>query len=109
MKRIISVLTATRAEYGLLKPIIVKLNQVEEFDVRIAVTGMHLSEAFGLTYQEIEEDGFIIDKKIEILSEEDTQTAVSKAMGLALIGFGEYFEALNLQNPPRCKYTVSGA
>ncbi|MGB4660451.1 MAG: UDP-N-acetylglucosamine 2-epimerase [Mobilitalea sp.] len=94
MKRIISVLTATRAEYGLLKPIIVKLNQVEEFDVRIVVTGMHLSEAFGMTYQEIEQDGFTIDKKIEILSEEDSPAAVSKAMGLALIGFGEYFEAL---------------
>lgn len=94
MKKIISVLTATRAEYGLLKPIIAKLNKEDNFDVRIAVTGMHLSEAFGLTYREIEEDGFVIDRAIEILSEEDTPAAVSKAMGLALMRFGEYFEQL---------------
>lgn len=94
MKKVISVLTATRAEYGLLKPLISKLNQVEEFDVRIAVTGMHLSKEFGLTYQEIIQDGFEIDKKIEILTEQDTPAAVSKSMGLALIKFGEYFEQL---------------
>lgn len=95
MKKIISVLTATRAEYGLLKPIITKLNKIEEFDVRIVVTGAHLSQDFGLTYHEIEADGFIIDKKIEILSDVDTQSSVSKAMGKALIGFADYFEELN--------------
>ncbi|MHB8129434.1 MAG: UDP-N-acetylglucosamine 2-epimerase [Mobilitalea sp.] len=94
MKKIISILTATRAEYGLLKPIILKLNMVEEFDIRIAVTGMHLSPEFGLTYHEIEQDGFSIDKKIEILSQLDTPAAVSRSMGLAMIGFGEYFEVL---------------
>ena len=67
MKKKISVLTATRAEYGLLKPIIAKLNAAEEFDVRIVVTGAHLSPEFGLTYREIERDGFIIDEKIEML------------------------------------------
>jgi GDP/UDP-N,N'-diacetylbacillosamine 2-epimerase (hydrolysing) len=94
MRNIISVLTATRAEYGLLKPVITKLNIVEEFDVRIAVTGMHLSPDFGLTYQEIEQDGFQIDRKIEILSEGDSPAVVSKAMGQAMIGFGEYLEKL---------------
>ena len=94
MKKIISVLTATRSEYGLLKPIIAKLNQVNEFDVRIAVTGMHLSQDFGLTYQEIENDGFTIDKKITILSKSDTPSAISQSMGQAIIGFGEYFEKL---------------
>lgn len=52
MKKIISILTATRAEYGLLKPIIAKLNTVEEFDVKIVATGAHLSPEFGLTYRE---------------------------------------------------------
>jgi GDP/UDP-N,N'-diacetylbacillosamine 2-epimerase (hydrolysing) len=94
MKKLISVLTATRAEYGLLKPIIAKLNRVEEFDVRIAVTGMHLSPEFGLTYQEIEKDKFVIDKKIEILSASDTPSSISRSMGIAMIGFGEYFEEL---------------
>lgn len=94
MKKRICVLTATRAEYGLLKPIIAKLNTVPEFDVRIAVTGMHLSPEFGLTYREIEQDSFIIDRKIEILLDSDSPAAVSKSMGLAMIGFAEYFEEM---------------
>ncbi len=94
MKKIISVLTATRAEYGLLKPVITKLLQCNEFDVRIAATGMHLSEKYGLTYKEIEEDGFLIDKKIDILEESNTETAISKSMGTALIKFAEYFQDL---------------
>ena len=94
MKKI-CVLTATRAEYGLLKPVIDKLAQVPEFDVRVAVTGAHLSPEHGLTYKEIEKDGIPIDKKIEILQDEDTPAAVSKAMGLALIGFAEYFAESN--------------
>ena len=85
MKKTISILTATRAEYGLLKPIIKKLSLVEEFDVRVVVTGAHLSPEFGLTYKEIEEDGIIIDEKIEILLSADSPSAISKSMGLALI------------------------
>lgn len=91
MKKI-CILTATRAEYGLLKPIIKKLMLEQEFDVRIIVTGAHLSTEFGLTYKEIELDGIIIDEKIEILLSSDTPTAISKSMGLALISFSSYFE-----------------
>ena len=95
MKKIISILTATRAEYGLLKSIFTKLNTIKEFDVRIIATGAHLSSEFGLTYQEIENDGFIIDKKIEILLSSDTPSSISKSMGLAMISFADYFEKLN--------------
>lgn len=91
MKRI-CILTATRAEYGLLKTIILKLNDIHEFDVRVVVTGAHLSPEFGLTYQEIEQNGITIDEKIEILLSSDTPAAISKSMGLAMIGFSEYFE-----------------
>lgn len=94
MKKIISILTATRAEYGLLKPIISKLNEVQEFDVRIVVTGAHLSPEFGLTYREIEKDGFVIDEKIEILLSADTPSSISKSMGLAMISFADYFNKL---------------
>jgi GDP/UDP-N,N'-diacetylbacillosamine 2-epimerase (hydrolysing) len=89
--KVISVLTATRAEYGLLKPIILKLKAENEFDVRIVVTGAHLSPEFGLTYLEIERDGLAIDEKIEILLSSDTPSAISKSMGLAMIGFADYF------------------
>lgn len=93
-KKIISVFTATRAEYGLLKPIITKLTKVQEFDVRIVVSGAHLSPDFGYTYKEIEEDGFKIDKKIDILLSSDDTSAISKSMGLALISFSDYFSTL---------------
>jgi GDP/UDP-N,N'-diacetylbacillosamine 2-epimerase (hydrolysing) len=95
MKKTISVLTATRAEYGLLKPIIAKLNAVDEFDVRIVATGAHLSPEFGLTYKEIERDGFIIDEKIEILLSADSPASISKSMGIAMINFADYFEKLS--------------
>lgn len=94
MKKI-SVLTATRAEYGLLKPIIENLNAIPEFDVRIVVTGAHLSPEFGLTYKEIKEDGLPIDAKIEMLLSGDTPAAISKSMGLALVSFADYFERLD--------------
>ncbi len=94
MKKKISILTATRAEYGLLRPIIIKLSDAEAIDVRVVVTGAHLSSEFGLTYREIEKDGIVIDEKIEILLSSDTPTAISKTMGLAMISFADYFERL---------------
>lgn len=94
MKKI-SILTATRAEYGLLKPLIMALKETKLFDVRLVVTGMHLSPEFGLTYREIESDGIEIDDKIEILLSADTPSAISKSMGLAMISFADYFERLN--------------
>lgn len=94
MRKKVSILTATRAEYGLLKPLIKRLNTVENFDVRVVVTGAHLSPEFGLTYKEIEQDGINIDEKIEILLSADTPSAISKSMGLAMISFADYFEKL---------------
>ena len=92
MRKKIVVLTATRAEYGLLRNIISELDQTEEIHVEVAVTGAHLSPECGLTYREIEKDGIHIAKKIEILLSSSTAVAVSKSMGLALAGFAEYFE-----------------
>lgn len=91
LKRV-AVLTATRAEYGLLSPVIKKLNEIPGIFPHIVVTGMHLSPEFGLTYKEILKDGINIHRKIEILLSSDTAISVSKAMGLALISFAEYFD-----------------
>lgn len=90
MKKV-CVLTATRAEYGLLKPLLQVLKEDSFFELSIVVTGAHLSPEFGLTYQDIENDGFKIDKKIEILVSADTPSSISKSMGLAMISFAEYF------------------
>lgn len=92
--RKICFITGTRAEYGLLKPLIDEFIYDENFKVQIIATGMHLSPEFGLTYKEIEKDGFFIDEKIEILLSSDSRVGVSKAMGLALISFSETFERL---------------
>lgn len=91
MKTII-IATATRAEYGLLRPVIKRLINETDLITRVVVTGAHLSPEFGMTVHEIENDEVIIDKKIEILLSSDTSVAISKSMGLAMISFAEYFE-----------------
>jgi len=94
MKIKIAIATATRADYGLLRPIIIKLNKLEDIDVRVVVTGAHLSNEFGHTYKEIEADGIQIDRKIEMLLSSDTNVGVVKSMSLAMAGFSEYFNDL---------------
>lgn len=94
MKKRVCILTATRAEYGLLRPVIQKLRTYESLDVKVVVTGAHLSPEFGLTYEGIERDGIQIDRKIEILLSSDNPSSISKSMGLALIGFADYFSEL---------------
>lgn len=91
MKKI-CILTATRAEYGLLKPLIQKLLKEENIEVLTVVTGMHLSTEFGLTYKEIEKDEIPIHRKIPIVLSSDTPASISSSMGLAMIHFGSYFE-----------------
>lgn len=92
--RKICVVTGTRAEYGLLKPLLSKIKADDELQLQLLVTGMHLSPEFGLTYREIEEDGFIIDEKVEMLLSSDTSMGVAKAMGLATISFADSFNRL---------------
>lgn len=92
MKKI-CIVTGTRAEYGLLKPIIEKVYKSEELELQLVVTGMHLSPEFGLTYQAIEEDGYPIRCKIEMLLSSDTSVGITKSMGVALIGFADYYDA----------------
>lgn len=91
MKKI-CIVTGTRAEYGLLKPVIDKVNRSDTMALQLVVTGMHLAPEFGLTYREIEEDGYPIDTKIEMLLSSDTSAGVTKSMGVALLGFADYFE-----------------
>ena len=90
MKRI-AILTATRAEYGLLAPVIKKLDMEPEIDVRVVVTGMHLCGEFGMTVNEIRQDGVHIDREIDIRIDSDTPAGISKTMSRALAGFADYF------------------
>lgn len=92
--RKICVITGTRAEYGILYWTIKELKNSQNIDLQIIATGTHLSPEFGLTYKEIEEDGFFINKKIEIVLSSDTPIGISKSMGLGLISFAEAFDDL---------------
>lgn len=93
MKKI-CVITGTRAEYGLLKPVMEKIKFDKNLELQIIVTGMHLSPEFGMTYKEIEKDNLIINEKIEILLSSDTDIGISKSIGLAVISFSETYERL---------------
>ena len=66
MKLKVCVVTGTRAEYGLLRPLLDKMKSDSEIDLQLVVTGMQLSKKFGNTYSEIEDDGFEISQKIPI-------------------------------------------
>lgn len=93
MKKI-CIVTGTRAEYGLLYWLIKGVNDDPELDLQLLVTGMHLSPEFGLTWKQIEKDGFLITRKIEILLSSDTAIGISKSNALAQISFAEAFDQL---------------
>jgi len=92
-KRRVCVVTGTRAEYGLLYWLMKEIENDNNLELQLIVTGMHLSPEFGLTYKEIEKN-FKIDKKIEMLLSSDTSIGISKSMGLAQISFAEAYEDL---------------
>jgi len=93
--RKICVITGTRADYGLLYRLIKSIRNDPKLELQLVATGMHLSPEFGLTYKEIEKDGYTIIRKIEMLLSSDTPSAISKSTGLGLIGFGDVYNDLN--------------
>ncbi len=93
MKKI-CVVTGSRAEYGLLQPLMEKIKQDQELILQVIATGMHLSPEFGLTYKQIQQDEYEIDAKIECLLSADTQTGVTKSIGMGMIGFADAYERL---------------
>ena len=94
--RKVCVYTSSRAEYGLLRGVLNKIEAAPNMQLQILASGMHLSPEFGMTVQEIRADGFEPDESIEILLSNDTPAAICKSMGLAMIGYGE---AIQRQKP----------
>lgn len=93
--RKICVVTGTRAEYGLLSRLMRMIADSDQTQLQIIATNMHLSPKYGNTYQEIERDGFTIDKKIPILEEgKDDANATVKSMAKALAGFADAYDEL---------------
>ena len=87
-------MTGTRAEYGLLKNVIKEINKSRILKLQTIVTGMHLSPEFGLTYKEIEKDGFDIDKKIDMLISSDRLVALTKSIAIGMSGFADALQDL---------------
>ncbi|WP_196210796.1 UDP-N-acetylglucosamine 2-epimerase [Citrobacter sp. Res13-Sevr-PEB04-36] len=92
--RKVAVFTGTRAEYGLLYWLMKDIQSDEELQLQLLVSGMHLSPEFGNTWQQIEQDGFSIDEKIEILLSSDSPVGIAKSMGLGVLGFADALSRL---------------
>lgn len=95
MKKTIAIVTGTRAEYGLLKPLIKAIHEADNFNLQLLVTGMHLSEKYGNTINEIEADGFPITSKIDSHLDGDSDIAISNAVADTIKGFAQVLNQLN--------------
>lgn len=93
MKKVL-VVTGTRAEYGLLKPMMGKILKSEKLKLQVVLTGTHLSPKFGMTINEIEKDGFLDTEKIDMLIDSDCKSSIPKSMGLFMIQFSQVLERL---------------
>jgi GDP/UDP-N,N'-diacetylbacillosamine 2-epimerase (hydrolysing) len=95
MKRKICVVTGSRAEYGLLRWVMQGISDYPDLVLQVVATGGHLSEKQGLTFKEIERDGFQITSFVENLFGDDTEESISKAIGNGIIGFADVFNQLS--------------
>ena len=95
MKKI-CVVTGSRAEYGLLQPLIGRIQKSEVLELMLVVSGSHLSEEFGRTADEIVADGHEISAEVEMQLSSDSGVGTGKSLGLGIIGFSD---VLNMAKP----------
>ena len=93
-RRKVAVVTGSRAEYGIIAWLLKEIQARVSLELQLLVTGMHMSPEFGLTYRQIEEDGFPIAEKLEILISADSANAISTSIGLGVMRFAGAFERL---------------
>ncbi|KAB2946576.1 MAG: UDP-N-acetylglucosamine 2-epimerase [Candidatus Methanoperedens nitroreducens] len=94
MKRKIVVITGTRAEYGLLHPVMKAIENNPKLELSVIATGMHLSREHGYTINEINKDGFKIDASIDMLLGNDTGAAMAKSLGIGIVGITQALEQI---------------
>ena len=90
----VCVVTGSRAEYGIMRALLLKLNKEQNIKLDVVVTAMHLEEKYGNTYKQIEEDGLNIIKKIPLNLENTSKKCVSKSLALLTTGLSELFEEI---------------
>jgi GDP/UDP-N,N'-diacetylbacillosamine 2-epimerase (hydrolysing) len=88
----IAILTSSRADYGIYKPLLSALQQEEQYEVQIIAFGTHLSRFHGYTLQAIEQDGFTVAHTIETMLLTDSPNAIASAMGLTMLKFATLWE-----------------
>lgn len=93
--RRICVVTGTRAEYGLLRPVMRAIQRSQQLELRLIVAGMHLSHEFGDTYREIENDGFHADARVDMAFSGDSPAAMAKAIGIGIYGMAQALDSLD--------------
>lgn len=92
----ICAVTTTRADYGIMRPLLLKLDKCDWCDLVLAVTGTHLLKAFGHTIDEVKKDGLKIDKQISIMSKaNDNAVETASIMSKTVLKFTEYFAQSN--------------
>lgn len=92
--RRVAVFTGTRAEYGLMYWLLRDIENDEFLELQLIVSGMHLSTEFNQTVRFIEQDGFQIAEKVEMLLSSDSAVGVAKSMGLGTIGYADALDRL---------------
>lgn len=93
-RRKICVVTATRAEYGLLTALLTHLLANSGIELQLVVTGAHLSTRFGFTVRNIERDGFPIAARIPVAIEDDSSIGVTAALAETTIGMAQAIKEL---------------
>ena len=93
MKKV-AVVTGTRAEYGILQPVLRAIKAQKGLQLLLVVTGMHLSREFGYTVREIEQDGFEISARVGMLPQNDTQEAMAESVGQGIGGMAKVWSEL---------------
>ena len=87
----VCVVTSTRADYGLLRPLVFKLLSDHEVDLRVVATGSHISATYGMTVREIEQDNIVLNAVIPILCMDPEDISVAQTMAEAISKFSSYF------------------
>lgn len=96
-QRRIAVVTGTRADYGLLKPVLGTIEAQAGLELAVVVTGMHLLRRFGYTVREVAGDGWPIGGRVKLQTAADDAVAQSRGLGRAITGLTEVFSRLRTE------------
>jgi GDP/UDP-N,N'-diacetylbacillosamine 2-epimerase (hydrolysing) len=93
-KRSVIVTTGTRADYGILRPILDEIKNSKKLDLKLIVTGSHFLKEYGMTVNQIKKDGYQITAKIPIIPKTDSKFELTKILGECIVEFSKIFEKL---------------